>query len=226
MIPNLMNEALIYQLNKVGKNKIRDIMDKMPKDKDGKYLIDQSTVGLHLTGVRRAGLDHIFIYAEIINAHPWRLLDDYVCKYPVVGNVNAHGIVEPRDKFQNDYLVSNNDLWYIENTLVVLSKSKKLAYLYNEGTELNFRNLNLEEPQRCLIVTKSQEIMGFLTDVDFDTKKAKYFLLKSNSKTVTIDFKKIYPINETKYLNTLADDVAVIEHTFHKPKLYKKVENI
>ena len=68
--------------------------------------------------------------------------------------------------------------------------------------------------------------MGFLTDVDFDTKKAKYFLLKSNSKTVTIDFKKIFPINETLYLNTLPDDVAVIEHTFHKPKLYKKIENI
>ena len=66
MIANVMNEALIYQLNKVGKNKIRDIMDMMPKDENGKYLIDQSTVGLHLTGVRRAALDHIFIYAECI----------------------------------------------------------------------------------------------------------------------------------------------------------------
>ena len=138
-----MNESLVFHLNKANLNKIRDIMEVMPRNKHGKFLIDQSTVGLHLTGVRRINLEQCYIYAKILKIHPWKVIDDYVCRYPVVGNLNlSNGFVEQRGKFQNDYLVCSNDFEYIDGTLVVLSKSGLIAYLYNENLFLNEKNFN------------------------------------------------------------------------------------
>lgn len=218
-----MNDALMYYVTKANLLKIKDLMEVMPRSLEGKSLIDQSTVGLHLTGARRVNMEHAKIYAKILKIHPWRILDDYLCRYPVVGNLDTTtGLVTARGKFQNDYLCCSNDLEYCENTLVVLSKSCKIAYIYDESVYLNNENFNLEEPQRCIIETKNGEILAQVTEVNFENKKVQYFLSSGDDrfKLKNITYNKIRPINEILNLNTLSDKTAVIEHTFAEPKQY------
>ena len=218
-----MNEALTFQLNKAGLIRIKEIMDAMPRTQHGKFLIDQSTVGLHLTGARRINIDHAKVYAKILKTHPWKVIDDYVCRYPVIGNLDpTTGIVETRGKFQNDYLVCSNDYEYMEGTLIILSKSAKIAYIYNENLELNEDNFNSEDAQRCIFETKNSEILAFITDVDFKNQTVNYILpTRSKSwKVVTTNYTSIRPINEIINLNTVSDNTCVIEHTFEKPKQY------
>jgi len=218
-----MNEALTYHLNKAGLIRLKEIMDVMPRSQHGKYLIDQSTVGLHLTGVRRVNVDHARVYAQILKVHPWKVIDDYVCRYPVIGNLDiTTGLVETRGKFQNDYLVCSNDFEYINGTLIILSKSGKIAFVYNENLFLNKSNFNSDDAQRCIFETKNSEILAFVTDVDFDTKTVKYVLpTRSKSwKVISTNYINIRPINEVINLNTASDITSVIEHTFEKPKQY------
>ena len=220
---HLMNESLNYQLNKAGLTRIKEIMEVMPRTKHGKFLIDQSTVGLHMTGSRRLNLEHAYVYAKILKVHPWRILDDYVCRYPVVGNYNPNtGFVTNRGKFQNDYLVCSNDLQYIPNTLVILSKSCKIAYIYNEGVFLNEDNFNSAEPQRCILETKEGEILGFVNHCDFKKQLAQFVLPSciKQWRAETIKYSNIRPINEILNLNTVSDLTGIVEHTFEKPKQY------
>ena len=218
-----MNDSLVFHLNKANLNKIRDIMEVMPRNKHGKFLIDQSTVGLHLTGARRINIEQCYIYAKILKIHPWRVLDDYVCRYPVVGNFDIKtGKIESRGKFQNDYLVCSNDLEYEKNTLVIMSKSSKIAYLYNENIYLRENNLNTEEPQRCLLDTDKGEFMVFVNDIDFKKQTVEYILSNESGITDTkkMKYNCIRPINEIIYLNTVSKVTALIEHAFDKPKEY------
>ena len=218
-----MNESLVFHLNKANLNKIRDIMEVMPRNKHGKFLIDQSTVGLHLTGVRRINLEQCYIYAKILKIHPWKVIDDYVCRYPVVGNLNlSNGFVEQRGKFQNDYLVCSNDFEYIDGTLVVLSKSGLIAYLYNENLFLNEKNFNSEDSQRCIFEKEDGEILAFVINVDFKNHIVEYVLATRTKswKILSTKYIKIRPINEVINLNTVSENTSIIEHTFRKPKQY------
>ena len=220
---SLMNDSLVFHLNKANLHKIRDIMEVMPRNKHGKFLIDQSTVGLHLTGARRINIEQCYIYAKILKIHPWKVLDDYVCRYPVVGNLDIKtGKIESRGKFQNDYLVCSNDLEYEKNTLVIMSKSSKIAYLYNEKVYLEENNLNTEEPQRCLLDTDKGEFMVFVINIDFKKQSVEYILLNKSGTTDTkkMKYNCIKPINEIINLNTITKTTAVIEHTFDIPKEY------
>jgi len=218
-----MNEALHYHLNKAGLIRIKEIMDVMPMSQHGKYLIDQSTVGLHLTGARRVNVDHARVYAQILKVHPWKVIDDYVCRYPVIGNLDPiSGLVESRGKFQNDYLVCSNDFEYVEGTLIILSKSSKIAYIYNENLFLNNVNFNDEDAQRCIFETKNSEILAFVTDVNFEKKIVTYVLpTRTKSwKVLSTNYINIRPINEIINLNTVSNITGVVEHTFEKPKQY------
>tara|TARA_R110002050_G_scaffold268790_1_gene410941 strand:+ start:188 stop:847 length:660 start_codon:yes stop_codon:yes gene_type:complete len=216
-----VNEVLVDRLNQKGFVKNKDIYQLLLETHGGESPIDITSISMHTSGTRRISLVQAKQYAKSLKLPLIRVLDDYICKYPVVSNVNnSTGIIKPRDKFQNDYLVCNNDIEYIFGTLVILSASKNVAYLYHDNRTLNSHNLNLEEPQRCVFETKDGEILGHLTDIDFDKKEATYILLKPNFKPKKIKYTKCYPIHEVLYLKSIASDISLLEHAFHEPPKY------
>ena len=216
-----VNEVLVDRLNQKGFVKNKDIYQLLLETHGGESPIDITSISMHTSGTRRISLVQARQYAKALKLPLIRVLDDYICKYPVVSNVDSStGIITPRGKFQNDYLVCNNDIEYMFGTLVVLTKSKNCAYLYHEARTLNPQNLNLEEPQRCLFETKDNEFMAHLIDINFDKKEATYILLKPNFKPKKIKFNKCFPINEIIHLTSINHDISVLEHAFHEPPKY------
>lgn len=216
-----VNEVLVDKLKQKGFSRNKDIYQLLLETHGGESPIDITSISMHTSGTRRISLIQAKQYAKSLKLPLIRVLDDYICKYPVVSNVDSFtGIMTSRGKFQNDYLVCNNDIEYIFGTLVVLSQSKNVAYLYHESRSLNPENLNLEEPQRCVFETEQGEIMGHLTDIDFDKKEATYILLKANSKPKKIKYLKCFPIHEILNLKSIANDISLLEHAFHEPPKY------
>jgi len=216
-----LNKILVDRLKDKGYEKNKDIYQLLEESNNGISPIDITSISMHTSGSRRISLVQARQYAKALKLPLIRVLDDYICKYPVVSNVDSStGIITPRGKFQNDYLVCNNDIEYMFGTLVILSKSKNCAYLYNEQQIINPHNLNLEEPQRCLFETKDFDFMGHLIDINFDKKEATYILLKPNFKPKKIKYNKCFPINEILHLKSISHDVSLLEHAFHEPPKY------
>ena len=218
---NLMNDAFLKVCKDRGFHKVKDIMDVMPIDKNGKSLIDQSTVSLHMNKQRKVTEEHAKIYQTIFKVHYFKIIDESIIKYPITANVTMKsGLVYPRGKKQHDFLVCGKQYEYSWGTNVVLSDDRKCVFIYNDEWLFSEENFINGSTQPAFIETKKdEEYILIIKNLDIEKKVVEAFSsLENQSKK--LEYVNIWPINEIIYLNTINQEVNVIENKWFEPKKY------
>jgi len=83
-----VNEVLVDKLTQKGFVKNKDIYQLLLETHEGESPIDITSISMHTSGTRRISLIQARQYAKSLKLPLIRVLDDYICKYPVVSNVN------------------------------------------------------------------------------------------------------------------------------------------